>query len=294
MSQRGKGFEFPFGAYDDPGKEIVDLVIKAYDAEIRYVDTELKNLIDKLKNLGQLDENDWLFITADHGEEFYERGGWGHGHSLFEDQIHVPLIVLGPDMGKGLRQPQEVNLLDVHTTIGDITGYSPMPASPGASLRPLGDGQRHTEGNQERILYSERLQGTRQLYAVRQGNLKMIERPDDEARAADPDSLDTITMWFDLEANPSEDPGFDFRDLIEGPNSKWRELPPFQDPPDELSGMMVHARGPDMALKGAVEGATARMTPAEIQALIEMGYLTKDGKAIHGGAGFKATSDEND
>ncbi len=289
LGKRGNVEEFPFGAFDDPGQDIIDLVIKAYDAEIRYVDGEMENLVAKLKELGQLDDNDWLIITADHGEEFYERGGWGHGHSLFEDQIHVPLIVLGPDMHNGKRQAQEVNLLDVHTTIADVTGFTPRPLSPGVSLRPLGDGEYHED--EERILFSERLQGTRKLYAARKADQKIITRVGDRAAQGEEVEFDELTMWFDLEINPEEHPGFDFRTLIDSPNQGWRELPVFQDPPDELAALMEYARKPEYAQKGAVKSALAQMSAQDLKTMQDLGYLDENLKPIAGGAGHAVTSD---
>lgn len=294
LGKRGHVQEFPFGAFDDPGQEIVDLVIKAYDAEIRYVDSEMENLIAKLKDLGQLDANDWLFITSDHGEEFYERGGWGHGHSLFEDQVHVPLIVLGPDMKQNARQAQEVNLIDVHTTIADVTGFNNRPLSPGKSLLPLGDGEYHED--EARILYSERLQGTRKLYAARKNNKKIIARVGDMAAQGKEVEDDELTMWFDLDTNPGEDPGFDFRALIDSPTEVWRELPAFQDPPSDfdLEEILAHARKVDYAKLGAVKSVRAKMSERDKQILIKLGYLDEHGNPIAGGAGHNVTSDENE
>lgn len=44
-----------------------------------------------------LQKNTLIVITSDHGEEFYEHQGWGHGQSLHEELIHVPLIFYGTE-----------------------------------------------------------------------------------------------------------------------------------------------------------------------------------------------------
>jgi arylsulfatase len=70
-----------------------------YDESIRYVDDQFKRLADAAKAAGR----DVRFvITADHGEEFGERGSWGHAHTLYAEQLHVPLIISGPGIPKGI------------------------------------------------------------------------------------------------------------------------------------------------------------------------------------------------
>ena len=66
-----------------------------YDAEVSYHDEELSKFIDRLKKLGVFD--DVLFVvTADHGEEFNDHGSWGHGHSVYQELLHVPLMFRRP------------------------------------------------------------------------------------------------------------------------------------------------------------------------------------------------------
>ncbi|MCH2101255.1 MAG: sulfatase, partial [Planctomycetes bacterium] len=207
----GKVSEYPFGAYPNPGQELIDRVIRMYDAEIRYVDQEFGKLLGQLRKHGLLDEGDWLFLTSDHGEEFYERGRWGHGQSLFEEQVHVPLIVIGPQARPGARQAQEVNLLDVHQTIAEVVGYewrleegvNTAPAgnpTPSLSLLPLMAGEPKPE--YARLLYAERLQDNVELRAARKDFLKIIDMPN-HAETTEAD-LVKFQMWFDLRANPGE------------------------------------------------------------------------------------------
>ncbi|MFP6597710.1 MAG: sulfatase-like hydrolase/transferase, partial [Candidatus Hydrogenedentota bacterium] len=65
-----------------------------YDGSIRYTDHYLPELLETLN----YDPNsDMLIITADHGEQFYLHGWWGHGRLLLPEEIHVPLIIKHPD-----------------------------------------------------------------------------------------------------------------------------------------------------------------------------------------------------
>ena len=61
----------------------------------------------------------WI-VTSDHGEEFGERGSWGHAHTLYKEQVHIPLIVSPTKEIKV--EHQHVGIEDIAPTIGGITG----------------------------------------------------------------------------------------------------------------------------------------------------------------------------
>ena len=67
-------------------------LIALYDSEINFVDSAIGDLFKGLA----LDDNTLVIITADHGEEFLDHGGLGHGESLYQEVIHIPLIVKLP------------------------------------------------------------------------------------------------------------------------------------------------------------------------------------------------------
>lgn len=67
-------------------------MLRLYQGEIRFLDGHFAKLIEKLKSLGLYDRT-IIALTADHGEEFQEHGGWWHGLTLYEDQIHIPFLV---------------------------------------------------------------------------------------------------------------------------------------------------------------------------------------------------------
>jgi len=62
-----------------------------YEGEVRFTDDELSRLISGLKSMGLYDKN-LIVLTADHGEEFWEHGGFAHGHSFHDEVIRVPLM----------------------------------------------------------------------------------------------------------------------------------------------------------------------------------------------------------
>jgi arylsulfatase A-like enzyme len=109
--------------FDDP-QNWVDL----YDAEIRYADACLGALIEGLVQRGLFDST-LAIVTADHGELFGEHGRWGHGESLSQAELHVPLIVRYPGPGAPAgRRSDPIQLVDVPALVLEALDL-PSPAS---------------------------------------------------------------------------------------------------------------------------------------------------------------------
>jgi arylsulfatase A-like enzyme len=93
--------------------------VALYDGDICRADCELGRLRRALGTLG-LSERTLVFIVSDHGEEFgdhFDVWNDGHGHALFQEQVHVPFVIIGPTVKKGLRLPQPVDLTSVLPTV---------------------------------------------------------------------------------------------------------------------------------------------------------------------------------
>ena len=75
--------------------------IDKYDGEIFYTDYHIGRLIDELKRRNLYDDS-IIVITSDHGEEFRDHGGRLHTNSLYEELVHVPLIIKVPCMRDGV------------------------------------------------------------------------------------------------------------------------------------------------------------------------------------------------
>lgn len=110
-----------------------------YDAEVRYADGLTKYILDAL-TAAQVSEETLFILTADHGEEFMDHGGWGHCHTLFRELLNVPLIIEGLSLPSRRRIPQTVRLIDVAPTVLDMLGLPPMNCH-GESLLPLVRGE---------------------------------------------------------------------------------------------------------------------------------------------------------
>jgi len=64
-------------------------------------------------------------VTADHGEEFYEHRNWRHGNQLYDEVVHVPLLVWMPGRLKPERRGDPAMLVDVFPTVLDLAGIGP-------------------------------------------------------------------------------------------------------------------------------------------------------------------------
>jgi len=90
-----------------------------YEAEITMVDAAVGRVLDKLKSLGIYDET-LIVFTSDHGEEFGDHGRFEHGHTLYQELLHVPLIVKLPGRNRPRRVERRVAAESVYATILEL------------------------------------------------------------------------------------------------------------------------------------------------------------------------------
>lgn len=139
----------PPATYDGSG-ETIELWIAGYDGALNYLDAELGKLFDELRSRNLLD-NTLVVITSDHGEAFGEHDNlFQHGHSLYRELIHVPLIIRFPrKVPAGLTISPPVSLRDVPRTITSLAVPGASSVFPGESLAAFWS----AEGSK---MYSER------------------------------------------------------------------------------------------------------------------------------------------
>ncbi len=90
---RGPGYSRAAHPHPDPSE--AERLRRLYDGEITYWDEQFGALVQKLKDEGLYDEA-IVVVTADHGEEFADHGGFWHGTTLYDELVHVPLLVKLP------------------------------------------------------------------------------------------------------------------------------------------------------------------------------------------------------
>ena len=97
-------------------------------------DKYLGIFVAKMKELGVWDDTIFV-ITSDHGEEFDDHGSWGHGHSIYQELLHVPLTMRLPGViPNDVRVPEVVSTMDISATVLDFSGVEPMATNEGQSL----------------------------------------------------------------------------------------------------------------------------------------------------------------
>lgn len=118
----------------DPERDI-PYIRALYDAEVRYVDRHIGELLASLDP--KVLANTLIVLTADHGEELYDHGGWKHGQTLYDEQIHVPLILRWDGrIQPGTRLRGTVRLVDLVPTLLTAARGKADPAWSGIDLMP--------------------------------------------------------------------------------------------------------------------------------------------------------------
>lgn len=108
-----------------------------YDTAARYTLDQVGRVLELLRERGLYDRA-LIAITADHGEELFEHGGFSHGYSLHRELLQVPLYVKLPGQRRGGRVAARVSLADVTPTILDALGVRTGEGElDGRSLLPL-------------------------------------------------------------------------------------------------------------------------------------------------------------
>jgi arylsulfatase A-like enzyme len=125
----------------NPSDRQIALLRDSYDDCVADLDEQLGQLIDEIERRGVL-ERTWVIIVADHGESFGEHAGvFRHGTSLYESEVHVPLLIIPPIGGPSKHVVTETSSLrDLPATIVDVLGLNADSPFPGDSLARLWKG----------------------------------------------------------------------------------------------------------------------------------------------------------
>jgi len=118
----------------DPAADVPH-VVALYDAEVHHVDSFLAPLLAAIEP-GEL-RHTLVVLTADHGEELHDHGGWKHGRTLYEEQLRVPLLLRWDgQLAAGTRLRGPARLIDIAPTIAEAAGAPAPPGWQGRSLLP--------------------------------------------------------------------------------------------------------------------------------------------------------------
>ena len=105
-----------------------------HDGEITKHDHFFGAFLERLSQLGLADDT-LIVVTSDHGEEFEDHGSWGHGHSVYQELLHVPLMFRLPNrLPAGAKVSNAVSTLDVSATVTELLAVPGMTHNEGHTL----------------------------------------------------------------------------------------------------------------------------------------------------------------
>ena len=164
--------------------------IDLYDGEIAYTDRHVGRLLEGLERLG-LAGDTIVLLTADHGEEFGEHGNHGHGYTLYQEVVRVPLILRAPGLAPR-RVGELVRSVDVLPTVLALAGLEPRREIEGRSLLPLVAG---AEGDERAAVSEVSWHATQDMRALQVGGFKYVDHRLGGG---------TLNLLFDLDRDPFE------------------------------------------------------------------------------------------
>jgi len=173
-------------------------ILALHDGDIFHADMYVGKLIEKLKQLHLL-SNTIIVLTSDHGQDFwdhYPQRTCAHGHSLYDELLRVPLIIVFPHgTAKGKTLENQVRSIDIFPTILSALSIKyELPLRPvaklrekksidGTSLLPLINGKSPLPtfakgGISDLVAYSEDIHFGPERKSIRTKKYKYIHVPD--------------------------------------------------------------------------------------------------------------------
>lgn len=201
---RGKAREEGGPSDAEVNRAALELMSDTYDDCIAYLDGQVGRLLDDLDRRGVLDST-LVIVTSDHGEHLGDHGLIGHGQSLYQPLVHVPLLVIPPSgtasgLERGGSVAGPVSLRQIPATVADLTGLADRSPFPGRSLarperapgseteRPLSEVEHQRKFDPGPLIPASR----GPLWSLTDGDRKYIRHDDG------------TEQLFDLAADPGE------------------------------------------------------------------------------------------
>jgi arylsulfatase A-like enzyme len=238
-----------------------------YDQEIRYVDDELDLLMQDLETLGIADSTT-VIVTGDHGEAFGEHGYILHSNYPYEEVSHVPLMMRGPGIGRGVRVEELVGHIDFMPTLLEMFGIQPPHSNlRGKSLLEAASGSPRTAPPTDRVMYTESwgtyaMTSKRELVpflapalTARRGSEKLIRYRTETGYRYE--AFDLVTDFHER------------NDLFESSPDRFRDLKTFVDTYEEKAAL-----GKEFLIsRGDAAPGEIRLDPDQEEKLRALGYL---------------------
>lgn len=238
-----------------PNEEDIAAIIAMYDATIAYVDSQVGLIVDDLKERGLYDDF-VIVVTSDHGEAMFQRGRWGHNDQLYDEMVHIPLIVKLPGNPGPVRDADSVMVtnMDIAPSLMEWCDLEPTGVRmDGTSLESLmfDDDLEAFPRDREVVLRTNEIEP----------DLALMTQRDKTIVTRFPKGKIERTEHYDLIADPGE---------LKNLRQPMRELV------SERSKRLLEYR--ESAKKRLENRPELELTQAQQDLLLELGY-TEDGGA---------------
>ena len=165
-----------------------------YSGEIAYTDGQVGRLLDFLDQQNLRDRT-LVIAVGDHGEGLNDHGEGTHGIFIYDDTLHVPMMIAGPSVPASKVVNYQVRSIDLLPTVTEFLNLTPNPAAQGVSLWPLIERGQPLPGKGSNYAYIETLyprtyMNWSELRGMRTDRWKFILAPHPEL--------------YDLEHDPAE------------------------------------------------------------------------------------------
>ena len=254
------GWIWPYikGMHHEPGRitpRDLEHVTALYDGEIRYTDHHVGRLLDAIDRTLGLD-NCIVVLTSDHGEELNDHGSMeGHQWTLYQEVVHVPLIISLPGAAKaGSVMHRPIELIDVAPTLLSLVGIDRPRTFQGQDLTPMMDNGGALAG--EPMVYGETRRYNEKQF-VRGARYKLIF---------------TTDIGLNKRGIPVV-PGYELYDLLEDPRERHNL---YKDRPEiarRLEAELDRRRRMTLTTGSPAETKTIELSGGDVNRLQSVGYV---------------------
>jgi arylsulfatase A-like enzyme/Tfp pilus assembly protein PilF len=272
----------PHDPYDPPAPYKSNYRDNPYSGEIAYTDEQVGRLL-KFLDEQNLRERTLVVVMGDHGEGLNDHGEATHGIFIYDDTMHVPLIVAGPTVPAGKVVNFQVRSIDLLPTVTEFLNLAPNPAAQGVSLWPLIARGQPVPGQGSNYAYVETLypktyMNWSELRGMRTDRWKFILAPKPELYdlERDPGEKENVIARHPAEADQLQKKIWE----VTGPAAKDQKLtyaPVNKETRQELESLGYVSAGTPRELILNMSGPDPKDRVPTLLAMQKFGQLMKQG-----------------
>jgi arylsulfatase A-like enzyme len=137
---------------------ILESLVDKYDVAVHYSMAHIARMLETIDRSDLL-EDTVVVLTADHGEELFDHGGFSHGYTLHREVLHVPLYLHRPGQATAASEDRAVSTLDIVPTVLELAGLPVPKGLDGRSLLSTAAEEPEDRVLVQQTLWSERAEG---------------------------------------------------------------------------------------------------------------------------------------